>query len=225
MKKTIILFFVLFLGLFALQGCAFFGFADESGTMYKTAEQLVEEGTYAFEDKKYKKSLKAYTQLKEWYPFSRYAILAELRIADSNYELELYDEALTAYQEFEELHPKNDAIVRIIYRQALCWYKQLDTIDRDNKSASKALVQFRRLKERFPSSSYIGEIDKMMIECTNSLAGQELYVAEFYYKSGKYKAALNRYKYLVEHFPTSEHAAIALNRIGNVQEKINAREK
>ena len=225
MKKTIILFFVIFFGLLALQSCSFFGFEDGSGTMYKSAEQLVEEGTYAYEDKRYKKSLKAFTQLKDWYPFSKYAILAELRIADSNFKLELYDEALTAYQEFEELHPKNDAIVRIIHRQALCWYNQVDTIDRDNEPAAKAIVQFKRLKERFPNSSYIGKVDKMMVECTDNLAGHELYVAEFYYKSGKYKAALNRYKYLVEHFPTSEHASIALNKIGKTQKKISAREK
>ncbi|MCP3900627.1 MAG: outer membrane protein assembly factor BamD [Desulfobacteraceae bacterium] len=225
MRKITILLFVLLFGLFAFQSCAFFGFEDDSGTMYKSAGQLVEEGAYAYEGKKYKKSLKAYTLLKEWYPFSRWAILAELRIADSNFYLEQYDEALAAYQEFEELHPKNEAIVRIIYRQGLCWYNQIDTIDRDSRPARRAIVQFKRLKERFPNSKYNAKIDKMMAECTNNLAGHELYVAEFYYNSGKYKAALNRYKFLVENFPTSEHAAIALNKIGDTQKKVDKKEK
>ena len=225
MKKTIILFFILFFGLFTLQSCSFFDFLDKPDTMYKSAEQLVEEGSLSFADEDYKDSLKAFTQLKEWYPFSRYAILAELRIADSHYKLEQYDEAIVAYQEFEELHPKNDAIVRIIYRQGLCWYEQMDTVDRDSRPAAKALVQFLRLKERFPNSSYTGKLDKMMIECTNNIAGHELYVAEFYFNSGKYKASLNRYKYLVEHFPTSEYATIALNRISTVQEKVDKLER
>jgi outer membrane protein assembly factor BamD len=225
MKKTIIIFFVLFYGLFALQGCAFFSFGDESGQMYKSAGQLVEEGAYAYEDKKYKKSLKAYTQLKEWYPFSKWAILAELRIADCNFHLEQYDEALDAYKEFEELHPKNDAISRIIYRQGLCWYNQVDTIDRDNRPAAKAIIEFIRLKERFPNSKYVPKVNKMIVECTDNLAGHELYVAEYYYKSRKYKAALNRYKYLVENFPTSEYAAVALSRISAAQKKVDAKEK
>ncbi len=225
MKKIIVLFFILPFTLFNLQACSFFGFQDDPDSMYKTAAQLVEEGSLAYEDKDYKDALKAFTQLKEWYPFSRYAILAELRIADSNYELKNYDEALDAYQEFEELHPKNEAIVRIIYRQGLCWYKQMDTIDRDNRPAAKAIVQFRRLKERFPDSIYIAKVDKMMKECTDNLAGHELYVADFYFKSGQYKASLNRYMYLVEHFPTSEYAAKALNKIGKAREKVDRIEK
>jgi outer membrane protein assembly factor BamD len=226
MKKIII--FILFLGLFSLQSCSFlefFGIQNDPNRMYKSAGQLVEEGTLAFSDKDYKDSLKAFTLLKEWYPFSKYAILAELRIADSHYELEQYDEAIVAYQEFEELHPKNDVIVRVIYRQGLCWYEQIDTVDRDSRPAAKAFVQFRRLKERFPDNSYNTKVDKMMIECTNNIAGHELYVAEFYFKSGDYKASLNRYKYLVEHYPTSEHAATALNKIGTVQEKVDKIEK
>ena len=229
MKKINILFFVLFFVLFTLQGCVvleFFGIKENSEKrMYNTAEQLVEQGSFAYNDGKYKEALKAFTQLKDWYPFSRYAILAELRIADSHYELEEYDEAIFAYEDFEELHPKNDAIARVIYRRGLCWYERMDTIDRDNRPAGKAIVQFNRLKERFPDSEYISKIDKMIAECTDNLAGHELYVAEFYFKSKNYKASLNRYKYLVEYYPTSEYAQTALNRIGKVQEKVDKAEK
>ncbi|MCK5098821.1 MAG: outer membrane protein assembly factor BamD, partial [Desulfobacteraceae bacterium] len=195
MKKTNILFFALLFVLFVFQGCTpldFFGFKSEpERRMYNTAEQLIEEGAVAFDNKDYKDALKAYTQLKDWYPFSRYAILAELRIADSHYELEEYDEAIFAYTDFEELHPKNDAIARVIYRRGLCWHERMDTIDRDNRPAGKAIVQFNRLKERFPDSAYVSKVDKMIVECTNNIAGHELYVAEFYYKSKNYKASLN----------------------------------
>jgi len=225
MKKTNILFFAMLLAMITLQGCFITNFFGSKETpekrMYKTAEQLVEQGSVAYESRHYKESLKAFTQLKDWYPFSRYAILAELRIADSHYELEHYDEAILAYEDFEELHPKNDAIVRVIYRRGLCWYKRMDTVDRDSRPAAKAIVQFNRLKERFPDSEYVSKIDKMIVECTNNLAGHELYVAEFYFNSGNYEASLNRYKYLVEFFPTSEYATIALNRIGSLQQKVD----
>ena len=225
MKKTNILFFILLFALFVLQGCVamdFFGIKEKSeARMYNTAEQLVEQGSFAYEDKKYKEALKAFTQLKDWYPFSRYAILAELRIADCLYELEEYDEAIFSYEDFEGLHPKNDAIPRVIFRRGLCWYKRMDTIDRDSRPAAKAIIQFNRLKERFPDSEYVSKVDKMIAECTDNLAGHELYVAEFYDKSKNYKASLNRYKYLVEYYPTSEYAQTALNRIGMLQEKVD----
>ena len=225
MKKSPVFILIIFLGLLAFQGCAALGFEDESSGIYRSAGQLVEEGAYAFESKKYKKALKIYSQLKDWYPFSRWAILAELRIADSNFELEHYDEALSAYEDFEELHPKNDAIVRIIYRQGLCWYRKLDAIDRDNSPAEKAIVQFQRLIERFPGSKYVASADKMIADCVNQLSSHELYVAEFYFKSGKYEAALNRYKYLVENYPTSKHAAIALSSISKTQKILDTPEE
>jgi outer membrane protein assembly factor BamD len=229
MKKKSVLFLVLFFALFCLQGCFYhslFGIKDTpQKRLYKTAEQLVSQGTEAYNDKKYKKALKAFMQLKDWYPFSRYSILAELRIADCNFELEEYDEAIMAYEDFEELHPKNDAIQRVIYRRGLCWYKRIDTVDRDSRPAGKAIVQFNRLKKRFPNSKYVSEIDKMLIECTNNLAGHELYVAEYYYKTGNYKASLNRYKYLVEFFPTSDYAETALDRLGQVQAMVDEKEK
>ncbi len=226
MRKTNFLFFILVSALFVMQGCAiadFFKSGDGSGgRVYSTAEQLVEQGSFAYDDKEYKEALKAFIQLKDWYPFSKYAILAELRIADCHYELKEYDEAILAYEDFEELHPKNDAIPRVIYRRGLCWYKRIDSVDRDNRPAAKAIVQFKRIKERFPTCSYISKVEKMITKCRNHLAGHEAYVAEFYYKSGNYQASLNRYKYLVEFFSDSKYAANALNRIGDIQKKVDA---
>ncbi len=227
MKKLIILCFSLFSVLLIVQGCSVLGLDDKSNKtrMYNSAAQLVEKGAVAFEKKRYRTALKAYSQLKDWYPFSRYAILAELRIADSHFELEEYDEAIFAYTDFEELHPRNDAIDRVIYRRGLCWYKRVDSVDRDTKSATEALVQFRRLKERFPDSPFVGKIDKKMARCIDNLAGHELYVAEFYYKSNQYRASLNRYKHIVEYFPTSKHASLALNRISQLQKKVDKLDK
>ena len=48
----------------------------------------------AYDDGDYKVAIENFQKLKDWYPFSKYAILAELKIADSHYHLEQYEEAV-----------------------------------------------------------------------------------------------------------------------------------
>ncbi|MCK4767506.1 MAG: outer membrane protein assembly factor BamD [Desulfobacula sp.] len=206
MKKLFLFFTIVLL----LSGCALF---ETSHEMEKNAGELVSEGSSAFVSGDYKTAVKAYTDLKDWYPFSKYAILAELKIADSHYHLEEYDEASIAYEEFERMHPKNEAIPYVVYRIGLCWFNQLDTIDRDHTPAKNSLTQFNRLIEQYPESEYAQKAKENIKKCVTNLSGHELYVANFYYKTKKYKAALKRYEYLVETYPDSKESKEALNKI------------
>ena len=199
-------------------GCAWF---ETSHEMEKTAEELVLEGSSAFASGDYNDAIKAYTDLKDWYPFSKYAILAELKIADAHYQLEAYDEAIFAYEEFEKMHPQNEAVPSIIYRIGLCWFNQLDTIDRDHTPAKNSLIQFHRLIDQFPGSEYAQKAEKNIKICVDTLSGHELYVANFYMKTKKYKAALKRYEYLVENYPDSKESKEALNKIPECRELAN----
>jgi outer membrane protein assembly factor BamD len=191
-------------------GCSLF---ETSYEMEKSAQELVSEGSSAFVAGDYKDAVKAFTDLKDWYPFSKYAILAELKIADSHYHLKEYDEAILSYEEFEKMHPKNEAIAYVIYQIGLSWFEQMDTIDRDSSPARKSLTQFNRLINQFPNSEYVGNAKENIKKCLSNMSGHELYVANFYMKTKKYQAALKRYEYLVENYPGSKESQEALNKI------------
>ncbi|MBT3175560.1 MAG: outer membrane protein assembly factor BamD [Desulfobacula sp.] len=206
MKKLLLLFTIVLL----VSGCSLF---ESSHEMEKSAEELVSEGSSAFMDEKYKNAIKAYTDLKDWYPFSKYAILAELKIADSYYHLEKYDEAVLAYEAFEKMHPKNDAVPYVIYRTGLCWFNQLDTVDRDQTPAKNSMDQFKRLIDQYPESEYVQEAEEKIQLCVENLSAHEFYVANFYYKTKKYKSALKRYESLVTNYPNSKESKEALNKI------------
>lgn len=210
--------FLLFAIVLLLSGCSLFGTSRE---MEKTADELVSEGSSAFVSSDYKTAVKAYTNLKDWYPFSKYAILAELKIADAHYELEEYDEAILAYEEFEKMHPKNEAVPYIIYRMGLCWFNQLATVDRDHTPAKNSLIQFNRLIDQFPESDYAAQARGNIQKCLDNLSGHELYVANFYFKTKKYKAALKRYEDLVQNYPDSKESKEALNKIPECRELAN----
>ena len=215
MMKKLFLFFTIVV---LLSGCALFEISHE---MEKSAEELVSEGSSAFVSGNYKTSIKAYMDLKDWYPFSKYAILAELKIADAHYHLKEYDEAILAYEAFENLHPKNDAIPYVIYSTGLCWFDQLDTVDRDQTPAKNSMAQFKRLIDQYPESEFAQKAKEKIQKCLENLSGHELYVANFYYKTKKYKSALKRYESLVTNYPNSKESKEALNKILECRALVN----
>jgi outer membrane protein assembly factor BamD len=170
---------------------------DEIGT----AQELAWDGMDAYEDGDYKDAIEYFQKLKDWYPFSKYAILAELKIADSHYRIKQYDEAIFAYEEFEKLHPRNEAIPYVIYQIGLCYYDQIDTIDRDQTPARKALETFQRLNKQFPDDQYARSGNEHIPKCLKSLAGNEYYIGLFYFKSKHYQAALQRFMSVLSNYP------------------------
>ncbi|HBT87204.1 MAG: outer membrane protein assembly factor BamD [Desulfobacter sp.] len=215
MKK----FFIAGLVFFLLSGCSIL---EEKHQMNKNAQQLAAEGAASFMNADYEDAIKAYTDLKDWYPFSKFAILAELKIADAHFHLEEYPEAIAAYENFEKMHPKNEAVPYIINQIAMCWFNQIDTIDRDETPAKKAMAEFERLIRLFPEDEHSQEALAHIDACIDNMAGHELYVANFYNKTEKYEAALKRYQYIVENYAGTDQSRIALEKIPGVSEHIKA---
>lgn len=180
-------------------GCSWLGLGGDLNE--KPAYDLVQDGIDAYDKGDYPKAIKNFEQLKDWYPFSKYAILAELKIADAHYHLQDYAEAIQAYEEFEQLHPRNEATPYVIYQIGRCYYEQIDTIDRDQTSAKKALDVFRRLNRQYPNDPHAMRSQTHITKCIQSLAGHEFYVGEFYFKSKHYKAALSRFTAVVTQYP------------------------
>jgi outer membrane protein assembly factor BamD len=186
----------IFISMFVLTGCAWFETKEE-----KTAKELAYDGMDNFKDGRYRKSIEEFQQLRDWYPFSKFAILAELKIADAHYQLEEYEEAIFSYEEFENLHPRNEAIPYVIYQIGRCYFEQMDTIDRDQTSAKKAHDTFQRLIRQFPDNKYAKRAEEHLTDCLKSLAEHELYVGLFYLKAKHYKAALNRFESILSNYP------------------------
>jgi outer membrane protein assembly factor BamD len=189
---------------------------DEIGS----AQELAWDGMDAYEDGDYKDAIEYFQKLKDWYPFSKYAILAELKIADANYHLKQYDEAIFAYEEFEKLHPRNEAIPYVIYQIGLCYYDQIDTIDRDQTPARKALETFQRLHKQFPDDQYARSGNEHIPKCLKSLAGNEYYIGLFYFKSKHYPAALQRFMAVLSNYPDVGYHQKALEYIARCEASI-----
>jgi outer membrane protein assembly factor BamD len=185
-----------------------------------TAQQLTWNGMDAYEEGSYKDSIEYFQQVKDLYPFSKYAILAELKIADAHYRLEQYEEAIFAYEEFEKLHPRNEAIPYVIYQIGLCYFNQIDTIDRDQRPARQALDTFLRLREQFPDDPYTRSAEEHMTKCLKSMAGNDFYIGLFYYNSKHFEAALQRFMSVLSKYPDVGYHQKALQYIAECEAKL-----
>jgi outer membrane protein assembly factor BamD len=185
---------------FLCSGCALFNLFWE-GEDDETAQTLAWDGIDDYESGDYEGARDAFEKLKDWYPYSEYAKLAELKIADANYRLGNYEEAIFAYEEFESLHPRNEAIPYVIYQMGMCYFDQVDTPDRDQVSTRKALDTFARLMRDYPNDPYAVKAQENINFCLRSLALSELNIGRFYYKGGHYKAALRRFKNVLSRYP------------------------
>ena len=186
-----------------------------------SAQQLAWDGMDAYEDGDYKEAIEYFQQLKDIFPFSKYVILAELKIADSHYHLQNYDEAIFAYEEFEKLHPRNEAIPYVMYQVGRCYFDQIDTIDRDQTPAIKAYETFQRLDKQFPNDKYARSGAEHLTTCVKSIAGNEYYIGVFYYKSKHYKAALHRFMAVISDFPDVGYHQKALEYIAQCENELS----
>jgi len=196
-------------------GCAWFGTKEHA-----PVEELVATGMDLYNRKKYRDALETFQNLKEWYPFSKYTSLAELKIADAHYQLEEYEEAIFAYQEFKSLHPLNEAIPYVIYQVGLCYFDRMDSIDRDQTVVHQALETFQQLMTQYPESPYADKARKHIDESKKSLAGHEMDVGRFYYKTKHYKGALARFQGVLSGYPNVGYDQEARQYIDLCQEAL-----
>ncbi len=155
------------------------------------------------------------------YPFSEYAPLAELQIAEINERMGKFEEAASFYQDFVEAHPEHPKIPFALYRLGECYVAQMRDPDRDQEPTKKALSQLEFLTSRFPDSEYAAKGKELLARAQDQLALREAKIAEFYYGKGQYHAAVPRYRAALEksatfpgHCENRTRLGISLGRLG-----------
>lgn len=188
----------LLLGL-ALSGCGFIDYyflppAED------TAQELYELGVEAMAAKEYDDAAEAFQKLKDRFPFSPYAAKAEIGLGDAYYLGEEYALASDTYQEFEALHPRHEMIEYVLYQIGMSNYLSFSSIDKPLGRIDTAAEYFKRLIEAFPDSKYAPEAERYIVECRRKLAEHEIFVADFYWRSERYGAAWERYRYVAVNY-------------------------
>jgi len=157
------------------------------------------QGEAYYERERYDDALNKFNIVKNKYPYSEFALISELRIADSYFKKGEYLEANRLYLRFSELNPTIKERPYAFFMAALSIYKMVpSSIDKDISLAKRAIDLFDRFLILFPNSEYYDEAKTKQKELRIKQARRIIYIAEFYKKKNEYKSSLNRYLSLYE---------------------------
>lgn len=190
-----------------LSGCKmWWPWAKKAEMAYTNPEGIYQQALEEYKDGEYKRAIGLFERVKEEYPLSPLAIMAEIGIADSYYSGKQYPDASLVYSEFLNLHPTNENLPYVMYQIGMCHFNEITTIDRDQSETLKALKEFERLRVRFPDSRFSFMAEKMIRDCRKTLGEHEFYVGKFYFNIKEYRAALLRFEKI-----TKDYANVGLD--------------
>lgn len=176
---------------------------------------------FFFRDVDYPRAIELFQEVIDNYPYSEYATLAELKIADVHFDQHRYEEAASYYHDFVELHPNHPQVPYAIFRNGLCSFERMRAPDRDQAPTHEAVAQFQVLLQRYPDSEYAAEAGARLAEAENLLARHDVRVGNFYFGRGDYHAAASRYQRALAAYPNHADAARTKLRLASSLRHIN----
>jgi len=182
--------------------------ARESGAYSVQAASAYEDAERSFRNGDYLEAIRRYNLLRTKYPYSEFATLADLRIADAYFEQDKFATSIEQYRAFVKLHPEHGKVTYANWRVALSFYEQMPKdfalfppgYERDLVRARDAERELLYYLRRFPKTEYSAEAKTKLALTRRRLADHELYVAEFYFKRDNPRAAAMRLTYLLKNY-------------------------
>lgn len=205
MKKTSTLVLAIAVGVL---GC--------SAKKHLTVDQYFTEANENYRTGAYTLAIDQFHELLDQYPFSKYAEEAELKIAHAQYLFGSYAEAIVALTDFQRRHPTSPNLPFVGYCLAMCYAKQMGTIDRDQGAAQNAQNAFQTVIQQYPDSPFAELARVELSRCRSNLAEHELYIAKYYAQRGNTKAAEIRLLTLASRYGDTEASADGLLRLARL---------
>lgn len=201
-------------------------YGEDAQASYERAMAELEAGD--FED-----AIALFEHVRSKYPYSSYASLAELRLADTQFNRGRWLEAVDAYQAFIRHHPTHPDLDWAWFRVGESHFRAAPSStfifpspsERDQtqvRAARTALVDFL---ERFPQSPSAPRARELLEESIRILARHELVTARFYAARDKWEAAAARYEYLLRNYPRTGFDAEAAFGLVDAAEELQQPER
>jgi outer membrane protein assembly factor BamD len=171
-------------------------------------KELYEIGASELKDEDYEKARSAFKLVFDNFPKSDYRILAKLGYADSFYQQggdANWILAIQEYQDFITLFPFSPKAAYAQYQVGACYYQMMEKADRDQSNTRKALDEFRKVIDGYPTGEYYKSAYDRLIETYARLAEHEYIIGRYYNRTGRHIAAVDRLKVLLKDYPESVH--------------------
>jgi outer membrane protein assembly factor BamD len=168
------------------------------------------EAMKSFRAKEWDDARALFGEIRKLFTYSRYARLAELRLADIDFEQEKFSDAITAYREFISSHKNDPDLEYARFRVTKSLFKDIDDTfflppqeERDQGTAFEAWKDIKSFMRDYPRSAWFKEEQYMFEVVVGRLVRHELYVARYYLRQDNFKATVARIDFLMKAYPGS----------------------
>jgi outer membrane protein assembly factor BamD len=214
------LFAALLGGCVMLTGCSWLGLNDDTSSDSKDAdyverpvEQIYNDAWKRMDDRDWQGAAKQFDEVERQHPYSAWARRAMLMSAFCYYQANKYTDAISAADQYIELHPGSHEVAYAFYLKAMSLYEQITDVGRDQSNTEQALTALQDVVQRFPNTEYARDASLKVDLTLDHLAGKEMAVGRYYLVRHDYIGAINRFKTVVERYQRTSQIAEALERL------------
>jgi len=196
-------------------------------TFSMTAKQNYDRGLEELKKEDFAEAAHYFSYVKQKFPFSKYAGLAELALADTEFARANYQEAIDSYKSFARLHPTHEKVEDgyVAFRIAECYVKEMPddwailppSYEKDQSFVRDALRELDSALEKYPKSAYLKQAKEYRRDAVRRLIEHEVYVARFYLERGHPKAAILRIQAALRQYPDSGREGELMLALGETQ--------
>jgi outer membrane protein assembly factor BamD len=192
-------------------GCA--GNDDEEEYVERPVAELYNQALDQLQDGNPRQAAQDFEEVERQHPYSEWATRAQLMSAYAFYQADAYDDAVAAARRFIDLHPGHRDVPYAHYLIGVSYYEQISDVGRDQRNTQLALEAFEELMRRFPRSDYARDAGLKADLARDHLAGKEMTIGRYYLHRGKYVAAINRFRSVIDRYQSTTHVPEALHRL------------
>lgn len=191
----------------------------------ETAKGNYEAALKAMKRGNYEDATKYFEEVRLRYPYTVYAALSDLGLADADFERQRFPEAAEGYRAFVRLHPAHPKIPYAEFRIGEAYFKDIpsnlfifpDPSEKDQASARDAYRTLGDFLRDFPDSEYVPKATELRKKVRALLARHEMAVADFYIRRDKWGGAIERLRTLIDTYPGDALEGDAMWKLANAQ--------
>jgi len=136
-----------------------------------------------------------------------------------------FGEALNAYRNFLTYFPQHEQAAYAQFMVGQSMFRQVLSPDRDQTMTLKAIDELKKVEATYPKSPYAEGARQTIDLCNARLAEKERLVGRFYQRRKSYFAAIDRYRYSLDHYPIAANSSRLLYDLGSCYLAINRRDE
>ena len=177
------------------------------------ADQLYNEGLANLNAGRMNEAIKKFEAVDRQHPYSEFARKSMVMGAFTNYRQGKYEEAINASKRYVALYPSDEDAAYAQYIIGLSYYRQIRDVTQDQKEARRTVEAMEELVQRWPESQYVEDAKAKTRFARDQLAGKEMQIGRYYLERREYRAAIKRFRVVVEFYSNTRHIEESLARL------------